>query len=291
MSLMMVSTPLASQAADGIPFVYSAGHVMVIPVRVCNRGSFFIFDTGAGINIVSEKLAEKLGCRPIGRHSGRRMSGQRLTMEMINVGSLQVGSCVQKNVPAGIWHLEELLAGEPELAHIEGFVSLEYFKNTPFTIDYKKKRIFIEDDTTLQQRLDAGKSVRIRVIHEHRIDTGVTLPLVFSNGKSAKVEVDTGSGGLILNERYMNYFGISKKGAGTKTVNGKDETGHSYVRYFSEVPVDVFVSGAPKLRLEKPRVQFQKIIYDGVVGDSFLRNFIVTYDLPHKRMIFAPTVE
>jgi hypothetical protein len=31
----------------------------------------------------------------------------------------------------------------------------------------------------------------------------------------------------------------------------------------------------------------QKIIYDGLVGDAFLRNFIVTYDLQNARMIFA----
>ena len=32
---------------------------------------------------------------------------------------------------------------------------------------------------------------------------------------------------------------------------------------------------------------FQEIIYDGLIGDRFLRNFTVTYDLPRSRMIFA----
>jgi hypothetical protein len=36
-----------------------------------------------------------------------------------------------------------------------------------------------------------------------------------------------------------------------------------------------------------PDVQFQEIIYDGLLGDRFLRNFIVTYDLPRSRMIFT----
>ena len=34
---------------------------------------------------------------------------------------------------------------------------------------------------------------------------------------------------------------------------------------------------------------FQEIIHDGLIGDRFLRNFIVTYDLPRSRMIFAPS--
>jgi hypothetical protein len=32
---------------------------------------------------------------------------------------------------------------------------------------------------------------------------------------------------------------------------------------------------------------FQKIIYDGLVGDSFLRDFVVTYDMGNSQMIFA----
>ena len=32
---------------------------------------------------------------------------------------------------------------------------------------------------------------------------------------------------------------------------------------------------------------FQEIIYDGLIGDAFLRRFVVTYDQPAERMIFA----
>jgi len=32
---------------------------------------------------------------------------------------------------------------------------------------------------------------------------------------------------------------------------------------------------------------FQSIIYDGLAGQSFLKNFTITYDLDRSRMIFA----
>lgn len=32
---------------------------------------------------------------------------------------------------------------------------------------------------------------------------------------------------------------------------------------------------------------FQQIIFDGLVGHRFLRNFTTTYDLANSRMIFA----
>jgi hypothetical protein len=40
-------------------------------------------------------------------------------------------------------------------------------------------------------------------------------------------------------------------------------------------------------RVTDPPVMFQKITYDGLVGDRFLRNFTTTYDLAAARMIFA----
>ena len=46
-------------------------------------------------------------------------------------------------------------------------------------------------------------------------------------------------------------------------------------------------SAAPAIRMTDPQVMFQEIIYDGLVGDGFLRNFTTTYDLPNSRMIFA----
>ena len=47
------------------------------------------------------------------------------------------------------------------------------------------------------------------------------------------------------------------------------------------------VAGAPKLAQRDPDVMFQKIIYDGLVGHSFLRNFAVTFDLPNGRVVFG----
>ncbi len=50
---------------------------------------------------------------------------------------------------------------------------------------------------------------------------------------------------------------------------------------------DISVTGAPGYRVTALTVMFQKIIYDGLVGDGFLRNFTTTYDLAGDRMIFA----
>jgi hypothetical protein len=54
--------------------------VLRVPVRVCDTETRFVFDTGIGINLISEGLAAKVGCCPDGStFTGRRMSGQAVT--------------------------------------------------------------------------------------------------------------------------------------------------------------------------------------------------------------------
>lgn len=286
MSLAQSVGLAAESSADGIPFKYAAGHIIVIPVKVSGRETNFVLDTGAGVNVISQSLANKLACKPNGKVTGQRMSGQKVTMKLVNFPALQVGSCLQKNLPMAAWKLEDVFAGAPEMAQVEGFVSLEFFKRIPFTVDYAQKMVFIENNESLKNRVSAGVSIPIQVTRKHA-QTSVTMLVWFSNGSFARVEVDTGSGALILDEKYMREFAVNKDGIDVKTVKGVDETGNPYVRYFTALPVDVFLAQNRQFSQIKPKVQFQKIIYDGLIGDGFMSNFTVTYDLPHKRMIFA----
>jgi hypothetical protein len=276
----------ADPIASAIPLKYASSHILIIPVAVAGKDTSFALDTGAGVNVISQSLAEKLACKAVGKVTGKRMSGQTMTMNLVNVSALQVGSCLQRNLPMATWKLEDVFAGAPDMAQVEGLVSLEFFKKVPFTIDYAKKTVFIENDESLAKRLSEGVSIPIQVTHKHA-QTSISMLMWFSNGSYARVEVDTGSGALILDERYMKELGVFKSSPDVKTVEGIDETGHSYVRYFTKLPLDVFLAQSRLFTLVKPKVQFQKIIYDGLVGDGFLSNFTATYDLAHKRLIFA----
>ena len=244
---------------SGIPIKYAAGHLLVIPAKVCGQDSLLILDTGCGVNVISTSLTEKYSCKVTGMHSGQRMSGQRLEMKIASLPSLKIGTLEQKRVPVAQWRLEEILGSEPAFKGVEGFVSLDFFKNTPFTIDYHQKKLFIENADTLQERMKVGTAVPVRVLRRNGVETSISMPMSFSNGESARAEVDTGSNALILNQRYMKSFGIKPDDKGVKTVKGKDETEHPYVRYFANLPGDVFPSTAHQYRQANSPVQFQEI--------------------------------
>lgn len=118
--------------------------------------------------------------------------------------------------------------------------------------------------------------------------TDVYIDLTLPGGQSVKVEVDTGSDSLILNQPFAAQNAIDLEADGIRKLLGQDETGHEYARYFTTLPGDISLTAAPTFRQHDPQVMFQKIIYDGLIGDEFLRNFVTTYDLAQSRMIFAP---
>ncbi len=47
------------------------------------------------------------------------------------------------------------------------------------------------------------------------------------------------------------------------------------------------LADAPHVAQRDPDVRFQRIVFDGLVGDAFLRNLVVTYDLAASRLLVA----
>jgi predicted aspartyl protease len=267
-----------------VPFRY-VKHMLAVPVAVDGIKASFIFDTGIGVNLISPGLAAKVNCVPLGQtYTGRRMSGQEITMPVSVLGSLTLGDHTRTNVPVIVFDL----AGMSSRDGIDGFVSLTNFRSAPVTIDYPAGVIVIEDERSLAGRAERGTTVAIEVHEDGPYSTDVYLDLTLPGGRSVKVEVDTGSDSLILNQPFATQAGVDLEAEDTRKLTGQDETGHEYARYFTSLPGDISVAGAPTFRQQKPQVMFQEIIHDGLIGDTFLRNFVTTYDLANSRMIFTP---
>jgi predicted aspartyl protease len=265
-----------------VPFEYLA-HVLTIPVTVAGVETRFVFDTGIGLSLISERLAAKVGCRPGGStFTGRRMSGQAITVPVGSLDSLQIGSSVLRNVPVGLFDMQAM-AG---LGEVEGFVSLSFFRATAVTVDYAARALILEDEASLAERAAAGTAVPVEM-REDGPSTDLAMSVDLPGGQPIMVEIDTGSDSLILDIRLAADVGIDLHDPAVEAVTASDETGHEYTRYFTNLRGSVGVNGLPAISVTDPPVMFQRIIYDGLVGDQFLRNFTATYDLANSRVIFA----
>jgi hypothetical protein len=270
-----------------IPFSYFEKTFMVLPVQVNGTAAQdFIFDTGIGVNLISKKLCDQVHCKIGGQHSGRRMSGQEVHIPMSSLEALSFGEYSAKKVPVGVFDLEAMMPG----SKIGGFLSRGFFQNLPITVDYQKKLIMLESRSTLEKIRSVGVRVPI-CIDIQGPSVVIFMPLILPSGRKISVEVDTGSQALILKESFMKELKISSDSPDVQRKDGKDETGHSYSRFYTKFHGSISIPQSSSIKSDQPDAMFQKIIYEGLIGHYFLSQFLVTYDLENSEMIFRLPVD
>jgi len=111
------------------------------------------------------------------------------------------------------------------------------------------------------------------------------VPLILPSGRKIRVEIDTGSHNLILDTRFLAECGPSPDGPAVETTTGTDETGHEWTRHYATIDGTVQLADAPPTAQGAPRVMFQDIIYDGLIGTDYLGRYRVTYDIAGGRLV------
>jgi hypothetical protein len=251
-----------------VPFERIA-HLVVVPVELNGLATRFVVDSGIGFTIVRDTFA---CCLPSDEtFTGKRMSGQEVTVPLGVAPSLRFGEFEQRDVQIGLLDMR----GFPdELADVGGFLSLAFFAETPFTVDYPHGCIVVGAPAE-------GVALPVRVERDGPA-IGMHLPITLPDGREIEVEVDLGSDALILDERFLELA------AGElRRVDGTDETGHVYTRRFGRLAGSIHPSAAPQLAQDDPDAMFQAIVYDGLLGSGFLRRFAVTFDVAAATVFLA----
>ena len=275
--------PIRSPAMTDTPFTYLS-HLVTLPVRVGDVEARFVLDTGIGPTILTDAVARRVGCTPNGEtFTGQRMSGQEVGVPLAEAPSIALGSYVRNGHVVGVL---DTTGFSDAFAAIDGFLSLAFFEETAFTVDYEHSLVVVETPETLAERVVQGVAVPVR-LERRGPALDAFLHLTVPGLESIEVEVDMGSDSLIL---HAPPVGVRLDDPTVHRVEGQDETGHAYLRCSTRLDRTIHVTGEPSVALDEPDVMFQKIIYDGLIGHAFLGRFTVTYDMPGARMIFGPRV-
>jgi hypothetical protein len=217
------------------PFQYAGRYLIKVPVTVNDSVStFFIFDTGIGVNLLSKKLADAFGLKMTDRHTGHRMSGQEITIPMSTLNSMTFAGQRQMRVPVGIWEMKGFLPRDADCHDVEGFLSLGFFRHQAFTMDYKTGRFTIENEEGMMARRSSGNVIPITIDEDGPAIT-IFMPLQLPDGTTIKVEIDLGGNILTLNEKFMSQLGVDKGSTAVRVEKMNDETGHPYIRYFTKI--------------------------------------------------------
>lgn len=263
-----------------VPFILRDERFVVVPMLVNSQSAHFVLDTGIGINLVDSSMCKKVGCKKKGTYTGKRMSGQEVTVSLTSA-ELEIGGYTKPDIPIGFMDLSGFL---PKEWQVDGFVSLNMFSKKAFTVNYDKNVIILESAESLEKAEEMGIEVPV-VVHSDGPATDISMSMHVQGLDLKKVAIDTGSGSLILDEKYLNKLSVNSSSQGYKEIEGKDESGGKFRRIFTTIAGPVYPAGKSKASQKDVKVMFQKIIYDGLIGTDYLSQYNITYDLPNRRMI------
>lgn len=262
-------------------------HLVTVPVIV--NGSIrtrFVIDTGIGPNLISTAIAERAGTAPTSETTtGRRMSGQVISSAIEILPSLKLGDVVWGDLKVARFDLGHF---DQSLRDLGGFLGLGPFERLPFTLDYERGALGLHTSGALGSAGDPGYEEVALYRRREGLGMSTFVDLSLPSGNTARVEVDTGSDSLVLDERFLEDLDVHPGTPSVRTVDGEDETGYHYTRHFAEVAGTFRLRGTAAIGQSNPAVMFQRIIHDGLLGDAFLRHYRVTFDLGRSRIGFTP---
>ena len=240
----------------------------------------FMLDTGAGINILSQKVFNKIAdsAQETGIMTGFRHDGDRLDGPVYQLPALAIGSSKQTDVKVGIY---------PPLDDygIDGLVSLKFFENTPFTIDFKNQKLTILNSVEAEQLAKNHDWLPLAFKIERDIMLDIFIPIVLNNSLELQAEFDTGSGfgPLVVNPYYIQKLNLNKSGMTatryTTPISEKATTDYNH-------PVNLSLKGTEGIRIENKTATFREnLIYEALIGSEIFKDRAITIDLAKARLI------
>lgn len=254
-----------------IPFELNANGHILIKAKINGVEGKFIFDTGAGLNVVFTKFSKKIENQKTNNFFvGHRATGEELSLDLYNATSMEINNKIFNNQQYSIVDLD--------FGDIDGLISLQPFRNTPVTIDYVHKTIFFNKKTKKEKSIDiqisdhAGKSLDIFTF----VKLNDTLTI--------QVELDSGSGAnsYWFSSKFMEYLALNKTDFKIKPIKGEfNKENNFYIGKLRKLEIQNVST------LDTINVAFvDGLIHEGKTGIDWLGK-ILTIDLAKKKIFIA----
>ncbi len=143
-----------------------AGNLKKMDVTIDGKRYAFLFDSGAGVTLISPAVASALGRTPYGRSVGFRMTGEKFIYQKCDRVKIKIGDKEISHDTVGVFDLMSFLpAGLPR---VDGVISLKSFQNEIISVDLGASQLILENRksalkkqkhmTPLTSRFSTGQS-------------------------------------------------------------------------------------------------------------------------------------
>ncbi len=262
-----------------IPFNSTDNGHIIVKAQVNGIEGQFIFDTGAGMNLLTKEFADKIKDLEETHHfhTGHRATGEEIKSNLWNSKTLKINKFeIEKEVFA-VYDLDFPL---------DGLISLTPFKNKQITIDFENKILSIESEKSLN-RLVSEKDFEIPIIvsSDKDITIGIATFVNLENKLPILANLDSGAGFGVyrFNSRYMTDLGIDSTELKSEYRKSyfKPEKGNIF--YFTTL--SKLTDESKNASTNNLKVSFiDGLIHEGIMGIDWIGKKI-TIDMPNERLI------
>ncbi len=230
-----------------------------VNVTVQGVSGNFLLDTGGGNTMVTEGFASRLTCTFWGRTTGFNMFGQRGDGPHCDGVQLTAGQVALTAVDVGKFDFGDRFSGD---VSPDGLLSLDAFDGRCITLDQQAATLTIETPASLARRITTMHEMPFRLVRgasARGLDAfmGVRTPRGLT-----WLTLDSGAGGVSLIAReYAGAFGLDPA--------IKEQRLHFAL--------------TPDITVDSP-VLVTDLILDGNLGQPFLSQYVLTFDLRNSRL-------
>lgn len=278
----LIAFPVSLTSQDHPIHIMEEGH-LIVSVQVADSiTGNFVLDTGAGATVLSGKLFEKIAdqAHKKGYFTGFRHDGDRLDGAVYEIPSIAVGEVQQPKPIVAVYPPLDAMG-------IDGLLSLKFFEDKPFSIDFKNRRISFMDPETSKSLAQKHTAVPLELYHHTNVSLDIFLPITINGTTEIWAEFDTGSGygAYILNTAYLNDLNLNKEKAHTQAYQTQlsQESRVDTLQTLSSITVGT----ADRMHEVKDVTAIfrEGLIYNGLIGSGLFRDKVITIDIPNRVFI------
>jgi tetratricopeptide (TPR) repeat protein len=284
---------LSGEELSQIPFELR-GNRPFINIKVNDKGPLrFVIDTGASLSVISDKVAERLGIRPVARGGNARAVGGTGSFPIIYglLNSITIGEIKIEMVPVYIRTVHGT-SDTPENERADGYLGLSVLSNFLVIIDYQAATLTL-DRTTPRNELEAVRNTAPVGAEPPQ----VAIPIRSTSGGLASAEahlpnasrplnfiIDTGASATVVSKNAVkrhNLEGLKLEGMRFRVIGAAGvEEGVEAIGLSTLTVNGLRQSNARALILDLDAVnEASGFEQHGIIGGDFLRHFRVELDL------------
>ncbi len=168
-----------------------------VKVEINDNLYHFLFDSGAGITMISPEIAEELHKPVYGNYVGFRMSGEKVEMQLCDSVDITLNGMDFFHPYVAVFDMMSLLP--KELERIDGMISLQTFENNEITVDLENNKLIVETEESFTQKIKNMSEIPSHFANgqsglELNIFVGITAKthlwwFLFDTGNIAKTKI------------------------------------------------------------------------------------------------------